>query len=280
MKIYNKIEELQHFLDAKKQSGFSIGFVPTMGALHQGHLNLVRTARLHTDVIVSSIFINPNQFNDKSDFERYPRTLENDTKLLEKAGCHVLFAPTVEEIYPEKNNLVYDFGFLTNTLEGAHRPGHFSGVIKVVKRLFEITMPDKAYFGKKDYQQFLVIKTLTQKFNFHIDIEGCETTREISCLAMSSRNKLLTDVQKEQATILYKTLQKVRDEVKTKSLEITLQSSLLRLKEKNFLILDYFVIVDTHTLHPVNDWSECSSAMALVAATFGNIRLIDNMILY
>ena len=110
MKIYNKIEELQHFLDAKKQSGFSIGFVPTMGALHQGHLNLVRTARLHTDVVISSIFINPNQFNDRSDYERYPRTLENDTKLLEKAGCHVLFAPTVEEIYPEKNNLVYDFG--------------------------------------------------------------------------------------------------------------------------------------------------------------------------
>jgi pantoate--beta-alanine ligase len=280
LEIYSKITEVKEFVLTARQNAFSIGFVPTMGALHQGHLNLIKTAHLHTDLVISSIFINPSQFNDKGDFERYPRTLENDIKLLQKAGCHAIFTPSIDEIYPKIDNIIYDFGFLTNTLEGAHRPGHFSGVIKVVKRLFEIIEPNKAYFGKKDYQQFLVIKTLKERFGFFIDIEGCETTRETSGLAMSSRNKLLTEDQRNKATILYNTLLKVKKEAKKSLLEQTLNSALNDLIDYQNLVLDYFVIVDATSLLPIKKWEDADNAMALVAATFGKVRLIDNMILY
>jgi pantoate--beta-alanine ligase len=280
LEIFTTVSEVGEFVNKKKQKGFTIGFVPTMGALHNGHLNLVKTAKLHTDIVVASVFINPTQFNDKGDFERYPRTLENDTQLLQNVGCQALFAPAVAEIYPESDAIIYHFGFLTNTLEGSHRPGHFSGVINVVKRLFEIVTPDKAYFGKKDYQQYMVIKKLTEHFGFDIDIEGCETTREISGLAMSSRNKLLTEEEKEKATILYKTLIKVKTDSLSKSLEFVNLEALNTLKNNKNLVLDYFSIVDANTLVELKEWDNSKNAMVLIAATFGKIRLIDNMLIY
>jgi pantoate--beta-alanine ligase len=280
LEIFTTVSEVGEFVNKKKQKGFTIGFVPTMGALHNGHLNLVKTAKLHTDIVVASVFINPTQFNDKGDFERYPRTLENDTQLLQNVGCQALFAPAVAEIYPESDAIIYHFGFLTNTLEGSHRPGHFSGVINVVKRLFEIVTPDKAYFGKKDYQQYMVIKKLTEHFGFDIDIEGCETTREISGLAMSSRNKLLTEEEKEKATILYKTLIKVKTDSLSKSLEFVNLEALNTLKNNKNLVLDYFSIVDANTLVELKEWDNSKNVMVLIAATFGKIRLIDNMLIY
>ncbi|MCD4665673.1 MAG: pantoate--beta-alanine ligase, partial [Bacteroidales bacterium] len=193
MKVFNTRIDIRKYLGAQKSNGLKIGFVPTMGALHEGHISLLKEAKADCDVVVCSIFVNPIQFNNNNDLEKYPREIESDIEKLNSVDCDVLFHPTVEEMYPVPDETIFDFGELDKVMEGQHRPGHFNGVAVVVKKLFEIVEPDKAYFGLKDYQQIVIIHKLTKDYNLPVEIIPCPTTREDSGLAMSSRNELLSE---------------------------------------------------------------------------------------
>lgn len=270
--------DLSALSDEFRKQGKKIGFVPTMGALHEGHLSLIRKAKSECDLVISSIFVNPTQFNDPKDFERYPRVVREDEEMLEKAGCDVLFLPTVDAIYPDDSFRVkIDFGFLETVLEGAHRPGHFAGVGMVVKRLFEIVKPDVAYFGLKDYQQVMVIRSLVEKFHFPIEIKGMPTIRESDGLAMSSRNRLLSEQDRKTALVLSKVLQTTRDSYESESLEELKNRALAQLNALPDVRLDYFAICNGDTLEELKSKSESSNPVALIAAFVGKVRLIDNM---
>lgn len=275
MKIINKINDLQLELNSLKLMGKSIGFVPTMGALHEGHISLVEMARANNDVVVVSIFVNPIQFNNPDDLEKYPRTFETDAALLEKASCDYIFYPSVHEMYPEEVTRKYDFGALETVMEGAFRPGHFNGVAVVVKKLFDIVLADRAYFGKKDFQQLAIIRKLVEIDQIPVEIIAGETKREKDGLAMSSRNRRLTKVERRQAPQIYSTLQWVqsyRNEKKPKLLE---EEALSRLS-KHFKP-EYFKIVDGHSLQAIEEWSDTDYPVACVAAHLGAVRLIDNL---
>jgi len=274
------VKETIHQFEEIRKKGKSVGFVPTMGALHEGHLSLVREAKNENDFVVSSIFINPIQFNNKNDLANYPKDLNRDIDLLLSADTDFLFLPTEEEMYPEPVKDVFDFGGLDEVLEGKFRPGHFNGVAIVVKKLFEIIKPDKAYFGLKDYQQLLIIHKITKDHHLHVEIIPCPTIREEDGLAMSSRNQLLSKQERKQAVLLYEVLKMVKIQSGFSTInEIKTHVDRLFLKTKD-VKLEYFEIVDMYTLEPLKAWAQSKNVIACIAAWVGNVRLIDNIILF
>ncbi len=255
-----------------------IGFVPTMGALHDGHLSLVKQALAETDIVIVSIFVNPTQFNDPKDLERYPRNLEVDLQLLEKTGCHVVFAPGVNEIYPEPDTRKFNFGALETVMEGEHRPGHFNGVAQVVSKLFDIVKPNKAYFGLKDFQQLAIIKSMVAQLNLPVQIVSCPIIREESGLAMSSRNELLSADERKNAAVISETLFKSKQLAIEKSVNELKNWIVETINKNKYLTVEYVDIVDDMQLQPVKSWDEKSVKVCCVAVFCGKVRLIDNIV--
>lgn len=248
-----------------------------MGALHRGHMSLIEASKKENDYTISSIFVNPTQFNDPKDYDKYPRQIESDLDILASVGCDVAFVPTQDEIYPRPDTTIYDLGEISTLLEGAHRPGHFNGVASVVKRLFEITLPHRAYFGLKDYQQYRIIKTLVQKYGLDVDIVGCPIIREESGLAMSSRNQLLSLEGKEIASSLSSALLRIKEN-RSLSDYIELEKiGIDSIREQDGISLEYLKVVDAETLR--NEPSSDRPRIALLAAHVEGVRLIDNMFL-
>lgn len=278
VEIINTVEGLNRALETARKEGKSIGFVPTMGALHQGHMDLVSRASAECDLVVVSVFVNPTQFNNPADLEKYPRTPEADSELLKKFGCDAAFFPSEREIYPE--NLVsprVDLEGLDEVMEGKFRPGHFKGVVQVVSRLFDLVKPDKAFFGLKDFQQVAVIKKMVAQLNLPIQIIPCETSRTEQGLAMSSRNARLSEAQKEEALIIYRTLSQAKQD----SASFSPEETVTRAKQyftQGTLELEYLNIVDPNTLKDLTDqW--VPGATMCIACFCGEVRLIDNMTL-
>ncbi len=279
MFLTGTITELQNKLSELKKAG-TIGFVPTMGALHSGHISLVNQAVAKNNIVVVSIFVNPTQFNNKNDLARYPRTLESDLKLLEKTGCQIVFAPTAEEVYPEPDTRKFNFGPLETVMEGKHRPGHFNGVAQVVSKLFDFVKPDSAYFGLKDFQQLAIIKEMVKQMKIDIEIVACPIIREESGLAMSSRNELLTTEERKNAAVISETLFKAKELAKQKSVN-ELETWVIETINKNsFLTVEYFEIVDELQLQPVKSWEEECTKVGCIAVFCGKVRLIDNVVFY
>lgn len=268
--------ELQQHLTRLRQKG-TVGFVPTMGALHRGHLMLVEKATQENPVVVVSIFVNPAQFNDSRDLERYPRNLEADLKLLESTGCQLVFAPFPEEIYPEPDTRKFDFGYLEQVMEGKHRPGHFNGVAQVVSKLFGLVKPDRAYFGMKDFQQLVIIKQLVKMLRLPVEIVPCPTIREENGLAMSSRNDFLSPEQRQNAAVIFETLQKAQKLTGKKSVQELERWVKETINKNPYLNVEYFKIVDDENLQPVENWNSTSGKVGCIAAFCGGIRLIDNI---
>ena len=279
MQVVKHINELRLVLNDKRKEGFSIGFVPTMGALHQGHLSLVEQAGLQTGFVVVSIFVNPTQFNDKGDLERYPRNLQKDIDLLEPTSCRLVFAPEAQEIYPEPDTRQFNFGLLEQVMEGKFRPGHFNGVAQVVSRLFEIVEPDKAFFGQKDFQQLAIVTEMVRQLNLPVEIVSCPIIRETDGLAMSSRNMLLSLEQRENAALISATLFAGLDKTGQLSVQELCKWVIEQINENQFLNTEYFEIVNTKTLLPVNSWDDPCQKVGCVAVHCGKIRLIDNVLI-
>lgn len=278
MQIFQNISKLRENLFAIQQQSKKIGFVPTMGALHQGHLSLIRQAKAENDVVVCSIYVNPTQFNNPQDLAKYPRLLDSDAEMLRSVDCDILFAPTDTEMYPEPTKVKFDFGFLETTMEGKFRPGHFNGVALVVSKLFHIVMPHKAYFGQKDLQQYLVIKQLTSDLSFPIEIVRCQIIREENGLAMSSRNKRLNTEQIQIASNIYKALQMAEKMLRTHTPEQIQSQIQIFFSEIKEIELEYFEIADAYTLESITDLQKHSQPKALCIAAFvGEVRLIDNL---
>lgn len=277
MLLVKTIKELQNRLNDSRESG-TIGFVPTMGALHRGHLSLVKQAVLENQMVVVSVFVNPTQFNDPNDLEKYPRTLETDFEMLEPIGCDVVFAPNIKEVYPEPDRRKFDFGALETVMEGKHRAGHFNGVAQVVSKLFDMVKPDKAYFGLKDFQQLAIIKNMVKQLKLSIEIVSCPTVREESGLAMSSRNELLTAEQRKNAALIFETLTKAKEQKGQKSVEELTNWVVETINKNPFLNVEYFEIVDDEQLQPIINWSETNRTIGCVAAFCGDVRLIDNIV--
>jgi len=278
MKLVKTIAELHHELQ-KRPSVARVGFVPTMGALHLGHLSLVTQAVTENSIVVVSIFVNPNQFNDPNDLERYPRTLEADLKLLVPTGCQLVFAPNVKEVYPEPDTRKFNFGKLEEVMEGKFRPGHFNGVAQVVSRLFDMVKPDKAYFGLKDFQQLAIIKSMVNQLKLPVEIVPCAIVREESGLAMSSRNELLTAEERKNAAVISKTLFRAKELKRQKSVQELAEWVKNEINNNPFLDVEYVEIVDDEELQPVKSWDEPTTKVACVAVFCGKVRLIDNIII-
>lgn len=259
-------------------SSASIGFVPTMGALHNGHLSLVKQAVADTDVVVTSIFVNPTQFNDPKDLERYPRNLDADLQLLGKTGCHIVFAPGIKDIYPEPDKRKFNFGLLETVMEGKHRPGHFNGVAQVVSKLFEIVNPNKAYFGLKDFQQLAIIKNMVAQLNLPVEIVPCPIVREESGLAMSSRNELLSADERKNAALISETLFKAKELAAGKSVNELKNWIFETINKNKYLTVEYVDIVDENQLQPIMDWDEKVATVCCAAVFCGKVRLIDNIV--
>ena len=279
MELYTTITSLQNALKEEHSKGHKIGFVPTMGALHQGHLSLVETAGSMCDIVVVSIFVNPTQFNDKNDLANYPRTLESDMKLLSTTRCEYIFSPAVEEVYPVPDTRKFNFGNLEAVMEGAFRPGHFNGVAQVVSRLFEIVLPDMAFFGRKDFQQMAIIKDLVRQMNFPIEIVACDIIREKDGLAMSSRNKLLLPEYRDCAPKIYQTLKHAKYLANLKTVSEIKEYVVNQINATQLLRVEYFEIVDNTTLASVESWDDSGTKVGCIAIYAGKIRLIDNIIL-
>jgi len=277
MKIFYTKAALNAYLDAQKKNK-QIGFVPTMGALHEGHLSLLKNCKEENDISIVSIFVNPTQFDNSADLVKYPKTFQEDTKLLESAQCDVLFAPDVKEIYAENITATsFDFDGLEQEMEGRFRTGHFDGVGTVVKRLFEIVAPNKAYFGEKDFQQLQIVKKMTKKQQLPVKVKGCEIYRAKNGLAMSSRNSRLTEAHLEAAPFIFKILQKAKIKFRTKT-----PNAIIKWVEKEFekqplLNLEYFTIADEKTLKNIEKKDEKTQYRAFIAVFAGEIRLIDNI---
>lgn len=277
MIVFEKIADLQSYLHSKNGDRCSLGFVPTMGALHEGHLSLVRRAKSENDTVVVSIFVNPIQFNNQEDLQKYPRTLDHDVMLLEGAGCDVVFAPSVEEMYPDQPNEQFNFGNLEKVMEGFYRPGHFNGVGVVVKRLFEIVQPQHAYFGEKDYQQLAIIKRMVEIVGSAVKVIPCSIVREPDGLAMSSRNMRLDQKARSLAPKIFELLsegKKMSHSLSPKQTEKWVSS---KFEQINEFSLEYFSIVDANTLQPIDQWDESKSVIACIAVYLGGVRLIDNL---
>jgi len=279
MQVYHKNKSLQNNL-AKLKTGASLGFIPTMGALHKGHLSLINKAKLENDFIVVSIFINPTQFDNKQDLLKYPRTLKKDLALLESVDCDFVFAPSVQEIYNDNIGVSqFDFDGLEFEMEGKHRSGHFNGVGTIVKKLFEIVKPTRAYFGEKDFQQLQIIKKLVQTNKIPVQIIGCEIYRENDGLAMSSRNTRLTKVQRNEATFIYKTLNETKEKFSNNSITEVIKWIENEFEKNAILELEYFEIANIKTLKSAKRKSSKSNYRAFIAAFAGDVRLIDNIAL-
>ena len=277
MKLIQTIKELRTVLDGLRKAGKTVGLVPTMGALHAGHASLVKRAVAENDVVVVSDFVNPTQFNDKNDLLKYPRTLEADCKLLEACGASYVFAPSVEEIYPEPDTRQFSYAPLDTVMEGKFRPGHFNGVCQIVSKLFLIVEPTRAYFGEKDFQQLAIIREMVRKYPFDLQIVGCPIVREADGLALSSRNARLSDVQREQALQISKTLFASVEYGKDHTLEETLHFVESSIEKAEGLELEYFEIVDGNTLQPVSTWEESAYIVGCITVFCGEVRLIDNI---
>ncbi len=277
MKIFYKNKSLQESL-TKIKSAASIGFVPTMGALHKGHLSLIKKASTENKIIVVSIFVNPTQFDKKEDLVNYPKTLEKDLALLRTVNCDVVFVPSVDEIY-NGNTIAshFDFDGLEFQMEGKYRKGHFDGVGTIVKRLFEIVKPDKAYFGEKDFQQLQIIKKLVEKHNILTQIIGCKIFRENDGLAMSSRNVRLTEIQRREAPFIYKTLKKAKVKFKENSIFEVIRWVENEFEKNAILNLEYFEIANEKTLKSAKRKRKDSNFRGFIAVFTGNVRLIDNI---
>ncbi len=282
MILFKKTRDIRKWVDAQREKVQHIGFVPTMGALHEGHISLIEASKKKDELTVSSIFINPTQFNDPKDFKKYPVTIEKDIYLLERAGCDVLFLPDVNEIYPGGLNPVmeYDLGFLENVLEGKFRPGHFQGVCMVVHRLLDIVTPDHLYLGQKDYQQCMVINRLVEQIGLKNKVELiiCPTLRETDGLAMSSRNMRLSKPERKKAVTIYRCLNMIKLKAGKESPDALKEKARQMLEEEGFRV-DYVEIADTIDLSPVHAWNDKQKAVALVAAFLNDVRLIDNMVI-
>ena len=284
MLVFKTVRELQQFLSTVASN--SIGFVPTMGALHRGHLSLIEKSQQQNELTVCSVFVNPTQFNNKEDLLNYPRNILADIQFLACFDCDneekriVLFLPSENEIYPNKIEKSYDFGNLSLVMEAQHRPGHFNGVAMVIERFFDIVQPTKAYFGEKDFQQLAVVRNLVKQLNLSVQIIGCPIVREANNLAMSSRNERLTPEQKEQAANIYKFLQDAKQQAETRTVNEVKNNFVESIKNIPALQLEYLEIADGNTLLSINDWSETTYCVAFVAVFVGNVRLIDNVTLY
>lgn len=258
---------------------YKTGFVPTMGALHQGHISLVKRAHELSDKVIVSIFVNPTQFNNPLDLERYPRTVEEDCKRLEEAGADIVFVPTVGDIYPQKDERMFDLGGLDSVGEGPRRPGHFNGVAQVVTRLFDIVKPRYAYFGEKDFQQLSIIRYFTKELNYPVEIISCPTIREEDGLAMSSRNMLLTTEQRAAAPLIYKTLKMARERSQAQILSPDELCNWVtgEINSNSMLKTEYVEIVNSLTLRLVKNWNDHEQIQMCVAVFAGSVRLIDNI---
>jgi pantoate--beta-alanine ligase len=278
MNVFTEKKALKVYLSGLKDQNKTIGFVPTMGALHQGHLSLIKEAKIKNDFVVVSIFVNPTQFDKQEDLIKYPKTIENDIRLLESVSCDMLFNPTVKEIYNEKVvSENFNFDGLEHQMEGAFRDGHFDGVGTVVKALFEIVAPNKAYFGQKDFQQLQIIKKMVKKHRLNVKIKGCAIFREDDGLAMSSRNIRLTKEQRSAAPFIYKILKKVRKKYGTENAIKVTEWVSDQFKEHDFLKLEYFTIAEEKTLKTLKNKESSKKKRAFIAVFAGEIRLIDNI---
>ena len=275
MIVIEKIADLQAYI--KEKAAKSVGFVPTMGALHDGHISLITRCVAENDLCVASVFVNPTQFNDKADLERYPRTPEADCTMLQAAGCDVVFMPTVQEMYPEEDTRQFNFGSLETVMEGKYRPGHFNGVAQIVSKLFDAVQPHKAYFGEKDFQQVAIIRAMVEQLNYPIQIIACPIIREESGLARSSRNTLLTDEQRKKAALIAQVLTKSTTFVHSKSVSATIDWVEEQFKDDAEFRMDYYEIVDGNSLQPVQNWEDSEFIVGCIAVYCGKIRLIDNI---
>lgn len=278
MKILRTVEELNKLTNLENYKSSSIGFVPTMGALHQGHSSLITKSKSENQIVICSIFVNPTQFNKPEDLENYPRTEEKDITILEDLGCDYLFMPSNDEIYDNYIFPEIDLKQLELVMEGKFRPGHFKGVCQVVYRLFDLIKPTKAYFGLKDFQQVAVIKFMTKHFLFPIEIIACQTIREESGLAMSSRNLRLSEAEKKESLIIFNTLQFIKENLENFDSIKTLKDKAINYFYKGNLTLEYLEIVDQNTLTQSNEKVK-KNLVVCIAAYCNKIRLIDNMIL-
>ena len=286
MKVFNFIVDIQHFVEEKHNSGLKVGFVPTMGALHEGHISLINRAKKENDIVVCSVFVNPIQFNNPTDLEKYPRTPEGDCEKLQNAGCDAVFMPSVEEMYPEKVEDHYDFGDLERVMEGACRPGHFNGVAIVVRKLFEIVNPDRAYFGEKDFQQLAIINKMVNNLNMNLEIVPCPIIRENDGLAMSSRNVRLNETERAIAPKIFSTLKDAVSKIDATGVT-SLQNSMSPAEMKEYALakyseikefdVEYVEITDEINLQSIENWNECEHARIFVALQLGPVRLIDNV---
>lgn len=276
MEIIRTVAELKAKLNAARENG-SIGLVPTMGALHAGHLSLIERARRENDTVVVSVFVNPTQFNNPNDLATYPRTEEADTAMLCEAGVDYAFIPSVEEIYPEPDTRQFALGSVAEVMEGAMRPGHFNGVAQIVSKLFDFTRPTRAYFGEKDFQQIAVIRKMVELEGFDLEIVDCPIKREADGLAMSSRNVRLTPEQRAIAPAIHKALEGSLSWAADHSVEETKRYVIDEINSFPQMEVEYYEIVDALTIQPVSDWAETDSAVGCVTVFCGDVRLIDNI---
>jgi len=277
MEVVTKIADLQKKIAEIRTNGGTVGLVPTMGALHNGHLELVKRCVAENSICVVSVFVNPTQFNDKNDLLHYPRTLDADCKLLESAGCAIAFAPEVEEMYPVEDTRVFNLGAVAEVMEGKYRPGHFNGVAQIVSKLFDAVQPDRAYFGEKDFQQIAVIRSMVKLLNYPVEIVACPIVREDDGMALSSRNLRLTPEQRKNAVSISQTLFKSRTFAEQHSVAETIDYVVNTLNSVPDLDVEYFEIVNGNTLLSVNDWSDSDYIVGCITVYCGEVRLIDNI---
>lgn len=280
MNIYKTAEELRSFVTEERKQGHRIAFVPTMGALHEGHLSLVRRALKENDCCIVSVFVNPTQFNNPRDLETYPRTLDADSHLLASIGTTALFAPEVETIYPEPDTRVFHVGAVAEVMEGKYRPGHFNGVMQVVSRLFDLVQPDCAYFGEKDFQQIAVLRAMAREIKSPVEIIACPIVREEDGLARSSRNTLLSEEGRAQAPNIYRILSESRTWSKELSPKAVIERATQLLDAIPTLRVEYFEIVDADTLQPITRWEDSPKPHGCITVYCGGVRLIDNIAYY
>jgi pantoate--beta-alanine ligase len=277
MKIAGNIKDLKQYLNREREGNKRIGLVPTMGALHEGHISLVRRCVRENDVCVVSIFVNPTQFNDKNDLATYPRTPEQDHALLEAVGCTYGFAPDEKEMYPEPDTRVFHFGRVAEVMEGKHRPGHFNGVGQIVSKLFDIVQPQKAYFGEKDFQQIAVIREMTKLLNMNVEIVSCPIIREKDGLALSSRNTRLTPELRQKAPLIARVLQESTNFAKKHSVQDTIDFVVESINKESEMKVEYYEIVDSNTLESIKDWTNTNDPVGCITVYCGKVRLIDNI---
>ena len=278
--LLHTVQEVRDYILKVRKEGRTVGFVPTMGALHEGHLELVRRAGRENSIAIVSIFVNPIQFNQREDLEKYPRDLDKDLLALQSTPCSAVFSPSESEIYPKPVDDEFDFGQLDTVMEGKFRPGHFRGVGIVVKRLFEIVTPDKAYFGEKDFQQLAIIQYLVKSQKIPVEIIACPTVREPDGLAMSSRNQRLTPEERKAAPAIYNALKRISEDYNWFSSEGVEKMITGDLEQDPRFRVEYVQVADATTLMPVTDWEESEHAVVCVAAYLGEVRLIDNIRLF